>query len=144
MKDPTRPPRPEPDLRPVEGQSADEELAAFAKAIAHPVRVQILRILERRTSCACGKIVEELSLAQSTVSQHLKVMKDGGLLSAEIEGARVCYRIAPAALRRFRSLVAALCRWLGPSVAPHCLGIGTSVPSRTVTLSLLTETRREG
>lgn len=108
MKDPSRPARADPDLRPVDGQGADEELAAFAKAIAHPARVQILRILERRTRCACGEIVEELPLAQSTVSQHLKVMRDAGLLSADIDGARVCYRIAPAALRRFRSLIAAL------------------------------------
>ncbi len=108
MKEPSRPARPDPDLRPVEGQGADEELAAFAKAIAHPARVQILRILERRPGCACGEIVEELPLAQSTVSQHLKVMKDAGLLSAEGDGARVCYRIEPGALRRFRALIGAL------------------------------------
>jgi ArsR family transcriptional regulator len=84
---------------------ANQELAALAKAVAHPARMRILRILERRTSCTCGEIVDELPLAQSTVSQHLKVMKDAGLLSAEADGTRVCYRIDMDALRRLRALV---------------------------------------
>ena len=66
------------DLRPVEGDDADEELASLAKAIGHPARVKILRILVRRNSCICGDIVDELPLAQSTVSQHLKVLIDRG------------------------------------------------------------------
>lgn len=58
----------ERDLRPVEGDEADEELATLAKALGHPARVQIVRLLVRRTSCVCGDIVDELPLAQSTVS----------------------------------------------------------------------------
>jgi ArsR family transcriptional regulator len=54
------------DLRPVEGEGMDEELAALAKAVAHPARVRIVRLLLRRTSCMCGDIVDELPLAQST------------------------------------------------------------------------------
>lgn len=96
------------DLRPVEGADADEELAALAKAIAHPARVHILRILVRRTACICGDIVEELSLAQSTVSQHLKVLKEAGLIRGDIDGPRVCYCIEPRALRRLRALVGGL------------------------------------
>lgn len=97
-----------PDLRPVEGKEADEELAALAKAIGHPARVQIIRILVRRTSCVCGDIVDELPLAQSTVSQHLKVLKEAGLIRGEVDGPRVCYCIEPRALRRLKVLVAGL------------------------------------
>lgn len=96
------------DLRPVEGAEADEELAALAKAIGHPARVQILRILVRRTSCICGDLVDELPLAQSTVSQHLKVLKEAGLIRGEVDGPRVCYCIEPRALRRLKVLVAGL------------------------------------
>lgn len=98
----------EPDLRPVEGPEADEDLAALAKAIGHPIRVQILRILDHRTSCMCGDIVDELPLAQSTVSQHLKVLKDAGLIRGEVDGPRVCYCIEPRALRRLKALTAGL------------------------------------
>src|SRR5690606_22838300 len=99
-------PRTEPDLRPVEGAEADQELAALAKAIAHPARVQILRILARKTSCICGDIVDELPLAQSTVSQHLKVLKEAGLIRGEVDGPRVCYCIEPRVLRRLKVLMA--------------------------------------
>lgn len=97
-----------PDLRPIEGPAADEELAALAKALGHPARIQILRLLCRRTSCICGDIVEELPLAQSTVSQHLKVLKDAGLVQGTIDGPRVCYCLNPRTLRRLRALVSAL------------------------------------
>jgi ArsR family transcriptional regulator len=70
--------------------------------------VQILRLLARRDSCICGDIVGELPLAQSTVSQHLKVLKEAGLIRGEIDGPRVCYCLEPAALRRLRALVGSL------------------------------------
>jgi ArsR family transcriptional regulator len=98
----------EPDLRPVEGREADDELALLGRAIGHPARVQILRLLARRDACICGDIVEELPLAQSTVSQHLKVLKDAGLVRGEIDGPRTCYCIEPRALRRLKALVASL------------------------------------
>jgi ArsR family transcriptional regulator len=98
----------EPDLRPVEGPGADEELAALAKAVGHPARVQILRLLVRREACICGDIVEELPLAQSTVSQHLKVLKDAGLIRGDIDGPRVCYCVEPRTLRRLKALVGGL------------------------------------
>jgi ArsR family transcriptional regulator len=100
--------REEPDLRPVEGPAADEELAILAKAVGHSARVQILRLLERRESCVCGDIVDELPLAQSTVSQHLKVLKEAGLIRGDIDGPRVCYCIEPRTLRRLKSLVGSL------------------------------------
>lgn len=98
----------QPDLRPVEGPEADEELAALAKAIGHPARVQILRLLTSKASCVCGDIVEELPLAQSTVSQHLKVLKEAGLIRGEVDGPRVCYCIEPRALRRLKVLIAGM------------------------------------
>ncbi|MBI4954547.1 MAG: winged helix-turn-helix transcriptional regulator [Myxococcales bacterium] len=113
MNKPTAPdccpaPSAAPDLRPVEGRGADEELAVLAKAIGHPARIQILRLLTHRTACVCGDIVDELPLAQSTVSQHLKVLKEAGLVRGEVDGPRVCYCLEPRALRRLRVLVAGL------------------------------------
>jgi len=96
------------DLRPVEGPKADAELALLAKAVGHPARVQILRLLLRRQTCVCGDIVDELPLAQSTVSQHLKVLKDAGLIRGEIDGPRVCYCVEPRTLRRLRALMGGL------------------------------------
>jgi DNA-binding transcriptional ArsR family regulator len=71
----------------------DNRIARYAKALAHPARVAILRILAKRQACVCGDIVEELPLSQSTVSQHLKELKEAGLIKGDIEGARVCYCI---------------------------------------------------
>lgn len=102
------PPAQGADLRPIEGPEADEELAALAKAVGHPLRVQILRILATRTSCVCGDIVDELPVAQSTVSQHLKVLKEVGLIRGEVDGPRVCYCLEPRTLRRFKALVGGL------------------------------------
>jgi ArsR family transcriptional regulator len=98
----------QPDLRPIEGREADDELSALAKAIGHPCRVQILRILTRRDSCVCGDIVEKLPLAQSTVSQHLKVLKEAGLIRGDVDGPRVCYCIEPRTLRRLKALMGGL------------------------------------
>jgi ArsR family transcriptional regulator len=106
--DPVAPRQEAPELRPVEGADADEELAMLAKAVGHPARVQILRLLVRREACICGDIVDELPLAQSTVSQHLKVLKEAGLVRGEIDGPRVCYCVEPRALRRLKSLVGSL------------------------------------
>lgn len=97
-----------PDLRPVEGAEADEELATLARALGNTARVQILRLLLRRGACICGEIVDELPLAQSTVSQHLKVLKEAGLIRGDIDGPRVCYCIEPRTLRRLKVLVAGL------------------------------------
>lgn len=96
------------DLRPVEGPSTDEELASLAKALGHPARVQIMRLLCRRSTCICGDIVDELPLAQSTVSQHLKVLKEAGLIQGIIDGPRVCYCINPKTLRRLRALISSI------------------------------------
>lgn len=97
-----------PDLRPIEGPEADVELAGLARALGHPARVRILRFLASRNSCICGEIVHEMDLAQSTVSQHLKVLKEVGLIQGEIDGPRICYCISPHTMRRLRALVGSL------------------------------------
>jgi ArsR family transcriptional regulator len=105
---PVAAPQEAPDLRPVEGPEADEALAALARALGHPARVQIVRLLVRREACLCGDIVDQLPLAQSTVSQHLKVLKEAGLIRGEIDGPRVCYCVEPRVLRRLKALVGSL------------------------------------
>ena len=94
------------NLRPLEGEAADDELASLAKAVGHPARVRILRLLARRESCICGDIAAEFPLAQSTISQHLKMLKGAGLIRGEVDGPRVCYCIDSQTLRRLKALVA--------------------------------------
>ena len=93
---------------PVDGPAADEELAAFAKAIGHPTRVRILRMLARREARMCSHIVDELPLAQSTVSEHLRVLRSAGLIQANENGSRVSYCIVASALTRLKALLEAV------------------------------------
>ena len=67
--------------------------AQLAKALGHPARIAILQYLISRQSCVCGDIVDELPLAQATVSQHLKELKEAGIIKGEISGAKTCYCI---------------------------------------------------
>ena len=71
----------------------ENKLAKYAKALAHPARIAILKFLAGKASCQCGDIVEELPLSQSTVSQHLKELKEAGLIKGSIDGVKVCYCI---------------------------------------------------
>ncbi|MDX1530515.1 MAG: metalloregulator ArsR/SmtB family transcription factor [Rhodothermales bacterium] len=84
---------------------ADVALAAWAKALGHPARIAILRTLAARGTCVCGDLVEVLPLAQATVSQHLKALREAGLIRGEVEGPRVCYGLAPEAVERLRALL---------------------------------------
>lgn len=97
-----------PDLRPVEGDAADEELADLARALGHSARIRIVRLLARRGQCVCGDIVKEMPLAQSTVSQHLKILREAGLIRGTVDGPRVCYCLSERSLRRVKALVGAL------------------------------------
>lgn len=85
-----------------------ERLAQLAWAIAHPMRVRIVRLLIERTSCVCGEIVDALPIAQSTVSQHLKILKESGLVQGEVEGPKVCYCINRKALEDLKSFVSGI------------------------------------
>jgi len=71
----------------------EQDLATFAKAISHPARIAILKVLAQRNECICGEIVEILPLAQSTVSQHLKELQNAGLIKGSVDGPRSCYCI---------------------------------------------------
>ena len=72
---------------------AQNRLAELTKAIGHPARIAILEYLLKVKGCVCGDLVEELPLSQSTVSQHLKALKNAGIIKGEIEGVKVCYCI---------------------------------------------------
>lgn len=89
---------------------ADDEsfLADVCKGLAHPARIHILRQLMAEDRCVCGRIVEALPLAQSTVSQHLKILKEAGLVRGEVEGPRTCYCIDRDTLNRFAPLIRGL------------------------------------
>ena len=76
--------------------------------MAHPLRVRILQLLAKRETCICGEIVDELPVAQSTVSQHLKILKEAGLVQGEIDGPRVCYCINRNSLEELKQLVGEL------------------------------------
>ncbi len=81
----------------------EQDLAAFAKAISHPARIAILKVLAQRNECICGEIVEILPLAQATVSQHLKALKEAGLINGTVSGPKSCYCINWEAFDNFQS-----------------------------------------
>ncbi len=99
--------------------AADQRVAAIAKALAHPARIAILRLLAARQSCLCGDIVQELPLSQSTVSQHLKELKAVELVRGDIDGPRVCYCLDPAGWVTARALLNDLLTQFPPN-APSC------------------------
>ena len=86
----------------------DDTLAAMAKAVAHPARIAILRLLAHRETCMTGDVVAELPLAQSTVSEHLRILREAGLIQGEIEGPRTRYCVNVAGLAALRTGIAAL------------------------------------
>lgn len=77
----------------------DRQLALWAKALGHPARIAILRFLAAQKACFCGRIVDEIPLAQSTVSQHLRELKEAGLICGTVEGVKVCYCLNPTAVQ---------------------------------------------
>lgn len=101
----------------------DVELARIAKAIAHPARIRILRLLAECRKCITGTLVSNLPLAQATVSQHLRALRDAGLIVGEIEGPATCYCLDEYALRRastaLDSLFAAVCCPDTPETQDH-------------------------
>jgi ArsR family transcriptional regulator len=103
---PATEPRAQADLVGLEGPEADDELAKMAKAIGHPARVFILRMLSRKEARVCSQIVGELPLAPSTVSEHLRILKEAGLIRSNQDGPRIGYCINYDTLRRLKALVA--------------------------------------
>ncbi len=82
--------------------------ALLAKALAHPARIRILRLLQATPGCIGGDIVEAVNLAQSTVSEHLRILKAAGVITGEIDGPRICYALNPAALMPLTDFIAGL------------------------------------
>lgn len=76
----------------------DKRVATLAKALGHPARIRIIRLLQRTPGCIGGDIVEAIGLAQSTVSEHLRVLKSAGVIVGEINGPRICYALNPDAI----------------------------------------------
>ncbi|MEX1011677.1 MAG: metalloregulator ArsR/SmtB family transcription factor [Balneolaceae bacterium] len=95
--------------------------ATIAKALGHPVRIAILKILAERDTCFCGDLTEVIPLAQSTVSQHLKALKKAGLITGEVEGVRTCYCLNPDGIKDLSNLLNNLSEeLLNPTVKNCC------------------------
>jgi ArsR family transcriptional regulator len=90
---------------PVDNNLADEDIALIAKALSHPARVQIIRLLLSEKSCIGGDIVDVVGLAQSTVSEHLRILKASGIITGEITRPRVCYSLNPSRLNHFKDFL---------------------------------------
>ena len=86
----------------------DDALAVMAKALGHPARVRIIRLLADRQACVTGDLVAELPLAQSTISEHLRILREAGLIQGEIEGPRTSYCVNRAALRALQAALSSL------------------------------------
>lgn len=93
---------------PVVTALSDEDMGELCKALGNPVRVQMLRILAQRGPTICRDMVDALPLAQSTVSQHLKVLREADLIHGEVDGPRRLYSLNPDRLAQFKGLVATL------------------------------------
>jgi DNA-binding transcriptional ArsR family regulator len=89
-------------------RTIEQEVAVLAKALGHPARVRIMRLLLARDACYCGQLIDELGLAQATVSQHLKVLRDADLIVGEIEGLRTCYWASRDQLAQLHELLGGL------------------------------------
>ena len=78
------------------------EIAILAKALAHPARIAIIEYILKKNTCICGDIVNELSLAQPTISQHLKELKNAGLIKGSVEGTSICYCVDEKGFEKIR------------------------------------------
>jgi ArsR family transcriptional regulator len=91
--------------QPVDNNIADEDIASIAKALSHPARIQIIRLLLSKKTCIGGDIVDVVGLAQSTVSEHLRILKASGVIIGEITRPRVCYSLNPLRLNHFKDFL---------------------------------------
>jgi ArsR family transcriptional regulator len=98
--------------------AAQTQLAHQMKALAHPARLAIVRLLAERDECVCGEIVDDLPLAQSTVSQHLKALKEAGLVQGTVEGRSTCYCLDPEAVSALQDEIGAFFGGLSLSELP--------------------------
>lgn len=97
-----------------------EMIALVAKALAHPARVRIIAFLLSKPGCIGGDIVDQVGLAQSTVSEHLRILRDAGIVKGAIDYPRVCYSLDPSALAPIQGLIAAIAARPAEGDAPCC------------------------
>ncbi len=91
------------EVQTLAGETPDSvKIAVLAKALAHPARLGIIEMLRERQGCIGCDIVDRIGLAQSTISEHLRILKAAGIVTGEIEGPRVCYALEPSALEPLR------------------------------------------
>ena len=94
--------------------------AELMKALGHPARIAIIELLAERDTCICGDITEELPLAQSTVSQHLKALKTAGIIKGEIDGVRVCYCLDEKGIKEINERFTPLLKNLTTATEEEC------------------------
>lgn len=109
-----------------------DQIALIAKALSHPVRVRIISFLLSKPGCIGGDIVDEVGLAQSTVSEHLRILKDAGIVTGTIDYPRICYALDPSALAPLRGLIEAIAARAPEGEAPCCYTPQGGVPKETV------------
>lgn len=95
---------------------SDERIAAVARALGHPARMRIVRLLAAQNECRGADVFGELPLAQSTISEHLRILKDAGVVNSRPEGTGMVYCLAPGAFDDFLSVIAGIA-----TATPHCL-----------------------
>lgn len=105
-------------MKTLERTAAEERTIQMLRALASPVRFRIVQILAAREECVCGELVEELPVAQSTVSEHLKVLKDAGIVQGTIEGVNTCYCLDPEALQLLSQALASLAERTAKTCCP--------------------------
>lgn len=101
-------------------ESSQKRAAEVMKALGHPARVAILQLLVEKDTCICGDITEELPLAQSTVSQHLKALKKAGIIKGEIDGVRTCYCLDKEGIQDLEQLIMPLLTELTTATKENC------------------------
>lgn len=110
----------------------EDAVAAIAKALAHPARVRIVAFLLSRPGCIGGDIVDEVGLSQSTVSEHLRILKEAGLVVGTIEHPRICYSLDPTVLAPLHALIGRIEAHGGPTDRPCCYTPQGCVPKETM------------
>lgn len=100
--------------------TSQKRTAELMKALAHPARIAIIELLVEKETCICGDITDELPLAQSTVSQHLKALKNAGIIKGEIDGVRTCYCLDREGIVEFNELLIPLIKNLTTATEEQC------------------------
>lgn len=101
-------------------RTSQKRSAELMKALGHPARIAIIELLAERETCICGDITDELPLAQSTVSQHLKALKKAGIIKGEIDGVRTCYCLDDEGIREMEELLTPLLTSLTTATKENC------------------------